>query len=231
MQQSKLVHFIEDLFSVSLAAAFFFINWSRLSALTTALCPPWLDDLDDSKEEDDEDFVIFPDSADFTLKSLVASALESTDDLWKGFVSDLTLSFSFSFDKFAFSGVSDTDDVLVFDWSLLLELDFDWSDVFEEDDELDRDWSVLEEVDLDCSDLGLLDFDWSDFVLLDFDWSVFVELDFDPDRFAAKLASPLNGFAAPVPGMSLLDDELWNGTNVTIFILQRLKYSWSEYMS
>ena len=42
---------------------------------------------------------------------------------------------------------------------------------------------------------------------LGFDWSVFADPDFDwPERFAARLASPLRGLAAPCDVDSFSDD-------------------------
>lgn len=163
----------------------------------------------------DEDFVNLLDSPDLPPNNLLLSVFPSTEDLWKGLESVFDFSFSLSLETLVFSDWSDLEDELDFDWSLLLELDFDWSGVFE--DELDFDWSLLddddddddeEDDDLDWSDFPVLVLDCSDFELPDFDWSDFEELDFEPDKLAARLARPLRGLAAPDPDTSLLEEEL-----------------------
>lgn len=208
-EQNIIIYFIEVLFSVSFAAAFFFIICTRLSALATELCPPD-PDFPEASAELDEDFDILLDSPDLPPNNLLLSVLPSTEVLWNGFASVFDFSFSLSFETLVFSDWSDLEDELDFDWSLLLELDFDWSEDFEDDEELDFDWSLLDEDDdFDWSDLLVLDLDCSNLELLDFDWSDFVELDFEPDKLAARLARPLSGLADPDPDISLLEEELY----------------------
>ena len=52
---------------------------------------------------------------------------------------------------------------------------------------------------------------------LGFDWSAFVDPDFDwPERFAARLASPLRGLAAPCIDDSFRDDVDWNKLSLVV---------------
>ena len=95
-------------------------------------------------------------------------------------------------------------------WSNLEKMFFDWLDVLDVSDF--KDW--LE--DLDWSDFPdkLKGLDWSDLLdwTVDLDWSILLDWlkDLDcsdfPERFAARLANPLNGFAPGLLDCSLLVD-------------------------
>lgn len=199
----KRNHFKEALFSWILTAAFFFIICSLFSAVTTDVLPteaclldPDPFDLGTSNDAlgDDLDFEDSPPAA-FALKASTFAG--STVDL------DFADSELFDFD------VSDNDlDLESSDFELVLyvELSLDFSDdcsVFCFHD------SGFDETEFDLCISGLLERDWSDFPEEGFDWSDFGDLpgsDFGafacsvfPERFAARLASPLMGFAATPP--------------------------------
>ena len=111
---------------------------------------------------------------------------KSTGILWNGFISETDFVFSLDTLRLFSAG------------SVLLELpDFECS-VFDDPSLIKSDLDDPEEPNLINSE---------DDLELDFDWSILEEPDFDwPDRFAARLASPLRGLAPPCDVDSFRDD-------------------------
>lgn len=182
--------------------------------MTTDVWPPDPPDLlepelSDDKADAEVDLTILLESDDFPplleSDSCFPPDLCSLDGRWKAFDSDFP--FSFSFDDLSEDSVFTEE--LDFAESPLVDEDLDESELF---DEALLGCSVLLELDFEVSDFWELD---PDFETSDFDpeglvVSTFCEPAFDcPDKLAARLASPLRGFADPEFEDSFDEDVLW----------------------